>query len=338
MNGIKKIIIRFPNWLGDCVMAAPMLDVLREKYPECVLHILVRGGLAELFRNDPRVANVYSINDKSGILPVFSYFSIARKLSLENYDLGLILPKSFSSMFTLYMAGIPKRISYPGDADFMLSEVVTPPQKLIHRSLKYINLIEPLKSGDADLHFPRLYSNQDMKNRARQLIGDFKQYVIIAPQSRATSRRWGYDKYSQLAARISNELKMKIVFLGAADEIDIVENVGKQSGIEYLNLAGKSSLMVSFEIMKKAAAYVGNDSGGAHLAAASGTYTISISGADNPDETRPLARRGKVIRKPLPCSPCVMNYCPRDDFPNECMHIISVNDVFEAVSEAANAK
>jgi len=110
------------------------------------------------------------------------------------------------------------------------------------------------------------------------------------------------------------------------------------AGIEYLNLAGKSSLMVSYEIMKKAVAYVGNDSGGAHLAAASGTYTISISGADNPDETRPLASQGKVIRKPLPCSPCVMNYCPREDIPNECMHIISVADVFDAVSGAADGK
>jgi len=338
VNGIKKIIIRFPNWLGDCVMAAPLLDVIKERYSECVLHLLLRGGLAELFDDDPRVDKVVSFDDKTGILPFLRYFSIAQKLRPEGYDLGLILTRSFSSMLIFYLAGIPKRISYPGDANFMLTDVVAPPHKLIHRSLKYINIIEPLKTNEQKLRFPRLYSNPETENKARDLIGHFEKYVIIAPQSHATSRRWGYDKYSHLAARIAKELELKIIFLGAADEVDIIENVGRQSGIEYLNLAGKSSLMVSYEIMKRAMAYVGNDSGGAHLAAASGTYTISISGADNPNETRPLARRGKVIRKPLPCSPCVMNYCPRDDFPNECMHIISVDEVFEAVREAVNGK
>ena len=133
--------------------------------------------------------------------------------------------------------------------------------------------------------------------------------------------------------RLINELDLDIVLAGSKDESQIIERVGEQSGVDFLNLANENDLLLSIEVMRRSEVFVGNDSGAAHLAAASGTRVVSISGADDPRETRPLAAIGKVVNKEIQCSPCVKNICPREDHVNECMELISVNDVFNEITQ-----
>jgi heptosyltransferase-2 len=333
----KKIIVRFPNWLGDCVMAAPMLTALRNAHPEWEIHLLVRGYLSQLFKSDPRVNHVIELKDKIDSFKPSGFFELADDLGKAGYDSGIILPDSFSSALIFFMAKIPSRIGYKAEMRrFMLTKAVDQPEKLIHRSKKYLRLLRSVDvESRADIE-PKIFSDEESRQCAELLTRDLDRYIVITPQTNAPSRRWGYDKYSELIARVVEDLSINVVLLGARSEYDVVEKVGLDSGVQFINLAGRASLLASYEIMKKALCFVGNDSGAAHLAAASGTYTISISGADNPDETHPLARRGKIIRSDLDCLTCVKNICPRKDFPMECMHVITVEEVFEAVREATD--
>ncbi|HDS02025.1 MAG TPA: lipopolysaccharide heptosyltransferase II [candidate division Zixibacteria bacterium] len=334
---MKKVIIRFPNWLGDCIMAAPVLTALRNAHPEWEVTLLVRGYLSQLFRSDPRVDHVIELKDKSDSFNPTGFFELADELGQAGYDTGIILPDSFSSALIFFMAKIPTRIGYKAQMRrFMLTDALDQPKKIIHRSQKYLRL---LKSVDVIPHVdvePEIFPDDESRQRAELLARGLDRYIVITPQTNAPSRRWGYDKYSKLIARVVKALKLQVVLLGAENEYDVVEKVGSDSGVQFLNLAGRASLPVSYGIMKEALCFVGNDSGAAHLAAAAGTYTISISGADNPEETRPLAARGKIIRSDLPCISCVKNICPRKDVPMECMHVISVEEVFEAVRETVD--
>jgi heptosyltransferase-2 len=298
---------------------------------------MVRGKLAQLFENDPRIDEVLEVEDKPGRWRFLEYFKIADRIARQKYDLGLILPESFSSALIFYLAGIPEKIGFDGDLrSFMLTRTIPQPDAQIHRSKKYLHLIKSLGVSLSDDYSVELHSSETQKKQAGEFVTDSDSYTVVAPFSRAPSRRWGKEKYAELAKKIYNDLNLRIVFSGAPDENSVVEEVAEMAQVPYINLAGKSDLMTSFEIMKSARVYVGNDSGGAHLAAASGVFTISISGADDPRVTRPLVQKGTVIRKPLFCSPCVKNICPRRDIPNECMRIISVDEFFEAVREAVN--
>lgn len=333
----RRVIIRFPNWLGDCIMAMPALSLLKDARPEWELTLMARGVLHELFENDPRVDRIVEFNDKDSYIGPLKYLPIAERIRSENFNLGLLMPDSFSSALIFYLATIPQRVGYRGDArTFMLTQSMPHPAPIIHRSQKYARLLEKLGLSIGDIPMPEIYPGPENSAEAEKCLEGRNRLIVIAPHSNAPSRRWGYEKYSELASRIYSELKYEIVFIGAKNEARKVEEVGIKSAVPFLNLAGKTSILTSYEIMKRAAVYVGNDSGGAHLAAASGTYTISISGADNPDETHPLTKRGLVIRKPLPCSPCVKNICPRHDLPMECMKIISVDEVFQAVKSAVD--
>jgi len=329
-----RVIIRAPNWLGDCIMALPFLQSLKRARPNWKLTILARRPLTELFEFDGGLENVIALDDKGGRLPIIRQIKISSLVRHGKYDLGLILPDSFSSALIFYLAGIPARIGYCGDGrSIMLTTILNQPATKMHRSQKYMGLLSALGIHDAIGELPDLPTGESAGPKAAELLGDTRRFVVIAPHSNAPARRWGEEKYSALIALIKKTLGLDLVLIGAPAEAALVEEVGRRSGVAYLNLAGRSSLLTSCEIMKRAMVYIGNDSGGAHLAAAAGTCVISLSGADDPDETRPLARTGRVIRKPLPCSPCVKNICPRQDQPMECMQLISVDEVLAALRE-----
>jgi heptosyltransferase-2 len=337
LHHVRKVVIRFPNWLGDCIMASPLIGALHDSFPDWKISLAIRPQFVSLFANDPRLEEVIALDDKGGRFRLFRYFPIAEQVSKRGFELALILPESFSSAFIFYLAGLPLTLGYRGDLrSFMLSKTIPHPENVIHRTKKYLNFVNVLGGKLDKQYHPRIYSSEDHKNQAERLTRGIEHYVVINPFSRAPSRRWGKQKYAELASRIKAELDLNIVFSGAPDEAGVIDEVGRMAGVDYLNIAGKSDLMTSYEIMKKARVYVGNDSGGAHLAASSGTYTLSISGADDPDETRPLAKHGKVVRGDLPCMPCVKNICPRKDVPNECMQVVDVEQVFSAVREASD--
>jgi len=335
----SNVIVRFPNWLGDCIMALPFIGALHDMYPELDITIVVRGNLADIFQHDPRIREVIRIDDKQGLMRLVNVWRIAQNLRRKRYDYGFILPDSLSSAYLFYAGHILERIGYENEVrSTYLTWELPQPDKIIHRSQKYLNLLNELGKIAHKNYFPEIYTDPKSSEKAQKLLAGISRYVVIAPQTRAPSRRWGEDKYAQLATRIKQELNLDIVLIGAPDESLALDQVAESSAVECLNTASQSELLTSYEIMKNAIAYVGNDSGGAHLGGASGTFTISISGADNPAETHPLVKHGRVIKKELPCSPCVKNICPRRDHPNECMDLISVDEVFSAVCEAVNGQ
>jgi len=72
---------------------------------------------------------------------------------------------------------------------------------------------------------------------------------------------------------------------------------------------------------------VTNDSGLMHVAAALGVPVVAIFGSTDPARTGPLGENCRVVRKPLPCAPCLKTHCPEK---RECMEKITVDEVYEA--------
>ena len=93
----KNIIVRLPNWIGDLVMATPVLTDLRKAYPDAYITAMCRVPLCELLQHDPQINELFCFSKASGFGRRSEKRNIIEKLRKGKYDLGILLTHSFSS-------------------------------------------------------------------------------------------------------------------------------------------------------------------------------------------------------------------------------------------------
>ncbi len=96
-----------------------------------------------------------------------------------------------------------------------------------------------------------------------------------------------------------------------------------------VNLAGETTLKMLAALYAKADVVVSTDTGPMHLAVAVGTTVVALFGPTAPWRTGPYGSGNQVITAGQGCAPCFKRHCPTCD----CMALISVDQVFDAVSK-----
>lgn len=322
-------------------MALPMINETREAYPGSTVSVLTPAPLAPLFERNPAIDTIVTIPAQyvHGLMAVVKIREI---IAQGSYDIGYILPPSFGAAAGFKLAGVPERIGYIADGRRLLLTRPLPlpePLNSEHRSEVYFNLLRRGSGDDLTYVRPKIFLNEDDVAGARDMlesfgIADGEDYIAVACRAVAESRRWGTENYAQLVRSIVDELKLKVVLVGSADDRPAAASVvADHPETTVVNLAGKSSLRESAAVLSRAACFVGNDSGPAHLAAAVGTPIVVLSGADDPKETSPMSRRKELIYlEHLDCISCVKNKCPLTGEKHmACMKGITVGMVQERV-------
>ena len=98
--------------------------------------------------------------------------------------------------------------------------------------------------------------------------------------------------------------------------------------VPILNLIGRTDLRLLIGVLARCRAFVSNDSGAMHLAAAAGVPVTAIFGPTNERATAPLGEHD-VLLEPVFCRPCMLRECPID---HRCMKRISPDAVFASVA------
>jgi len=277
-------------------------------------------------------------NGLHGFRAVILQTKLLRKYKIET---GILLTPSFSSALSFFLAGVGHRYGYPGDGRKMLlnypfkSSITTP----IHRSQKFRLLLEHITGSTFNEFNPSIFFEDAEREEISGLLvtnglDKNSNYLVMAPQAVAQSRRWGTSNYRKAAVKLSDYYAMKIILLGTAAEFPAGEEITGSSRM-IINLCGKTDIAQAAAILSGSRLFIGNDSGLAHLAAAVNIPLIVLSGADNPLETSPLSNKKTIIIKNyLPCISCVRNRCPKkgNDY-MKCMNDITIDEVFEAASK-----
>jgi Glycosyltransferase family 9 (heptosyltransferase) len=134
-------------------------------------------------------------------------------------------------------------------------------------------------------------------------FGCHRQTLVLAPGCKTgemTAKRWPH--YSELAERFGD-----VAVVGTSD--DLCQFDGKSMGFSphVKSFVDRLTLRETAEVIAAAGAFVGNDSGLSHIAAAVGTPTVMIFG---PTPDRTLGRfppNVRVLRRGSSCEPCWFN-------------------------------
>jgi heptosyltransferase-2 len=309
-----------PNWIGDALMAQPLLMRLLERNSRARIDLLAPPRVAAVLRRMPEAAKVIEADLRHGELQLGDRWRLGRMLRDREYTEAYVLPNTMKAALAPSLARIPLRVGYLGESRVgLLNKIHRTKQPREPMTLHYARLAEePGTEPALPLPVPSIRTGlTDVVTR----FGIPGPYIVLCPGAEyGPAKRWPY--FRELASR----LDMQIVLLGSAgDPEDFREIPG-------INLIGKTSLDDAIDLIAKAAAVVSNDSGLMHVAAASGRPLVALFGSSSPEHTGPQSPSAKVLWLRLECSPCYKPECPLGHF--RCMRELAVEQVLEAVHVA----
>ena len=103
-----------------------------------------------------------------------------------------------------------------------------------------------------------------------------------------------------------------------------------------VNLVGMPDLVTLAAVLARLSLLITPDTGPMHLAAVLGTPIVGVFGPSSPDRWGPLARRRRIVRIDLSCSPCNRIRRPPSrcvGHTPDCLEFIDVDRVHRAARE-----
>jgi heptosyltransferase II len=310
--GTRSLVIA-PQWIGDAVMTEPLLRRLHARGERIAVGAL--PWVAPVYRAMPQVAEVIELPFRHGGLQWRERRAIARSIE-GRFDAAYVLPNSLKSALLPFLASIPRRIGYLGEARVgLLTERLRNPKDKPPMVAFYSAL-----SGETGLEHDRpqlALPPADMAAAFRRHGLARSGYVVIAPGAEyGPAKRWPH--FGAFAAL----LDVPVILLGSAKEAELCESIRAQAPDRARNLAGQTSLAEAFALIAGAGHVVSNDSGLMHVAAAFGVPQVALFGSSSPLHTPPLSDAAKVVwlkqdpdyLPPLDCSPCFQRECPLGHF------------------------
>lgn len=335
----QNIIVRMPNWIGDLVMATPVLEDLRKKFPSAKITAMCQFNISALLKNDPNIDEIYSFKRPSGWIHRSEHLAIIEDLRRGKYDLGVLLTNSFSSGWWFWRGNVSNRIGFTNTLRNLLLNKVVPWPKQVetqHQVITYKNLLEPLGIKLSSTS-PALYVSDEEELSARELLLKFnidpKKDILIGINPGAaygSAKCWLPERYRAVAERLLKDPRVKIVFFGDQGGASLVNEICKDLPEDrIIDLAGKTTLRSLVALIRLCAVFLTNDSGPMHIAAALHVPLLALFGSTSDVKTGPY-KSGKVIHKHVECSPCYKRKCPIDF---RCMKRITVEEVYEEIKD-----
>lgn len=299
---MNKILIIQTAFIGDVILATPIIEKLHDFYPDSKIDFLLRKGNEGLFIDHPKLNNVIIWDKKKekylGIL------KIVKQIRAEEYDLVVNLQRFAASGFMTMLSKGKQRIGFDKNPfSFSFTEKVKHQiGNGLHETVRNLKLIRQLTGQK--YYRPKLYPRLEDENKINSLkVND---YVCIAPTSVWFTKQYPENKWLELIEKIDSATT--IYLLGAPSDFDAAEEIKRKSNRDNLrNLCGELGFLASAALMRDAKMNYVNDSAPMHMASAVNAPTTAIYCSTLPSfGFGPLSTNSYVVEvdEKLNCRPC----------------------------------
>jgi heptosyltransferase-2 len=344
---IKKIAVFELAHLGDVIAITAALRLLRKKFPDSLITVVVSHWAKEIITANPDIDEIITYRaswfDRKG-----KSFSLAESISFVNFlsrgsfDLGIDMRGDARVILLMWLGKIKRRIGYGfSGLSFLLTDIV--PFNVSERQDKHqiehnLNLIASISDGlpcrERDMSSRIFFSKQDSLYVNKLLkdngINENDFLIALHPGAGISTKCWPVENFLSLAEKILKQYAVKAVLLGGQNEADLSKVFQPLFGSSFIDLSGRTNIKQLAALLKRCNLFIGGDSGVMHVAATQDTPIVAIWGGQNkPEHWRPLQENAVVIHKPVNCSPCGLSRCKT----LKCLRSISVEDVLGAVGK-----
>jgi predicted lipopolysaccharide heptosyltransferase III len=320
------------RYLGDVLLATPVMTQLRRAFPEARITMLVNRGTEDMVAGN-RDLNDVLILEKEGIAAQAAFCLALRR---KGFDCVIDLTDGDRSAFLTWMTKAPVRIGFNQEHRWRgraYTSIAVPQLNDVHRiernlsSLRAIGIVpEP--------GMPVLELSPDDEEAGERILAQWRRddesfpFVMFQPGARYWFKAWPAERFVELANRLCAATDCRILIGGSPQERELAAAIVSKADPRVISLAGQLPVRHYAAVLKRCALYIGNDAGPMHMAAALGTPVLALFGPSNPAEWGPRGSRVWTIYKGLDCRQCFHPTCERGEM--SCMKQISVEEVFQA--------
>jgi ADP-heptose:LPS heptosyltransferase len=327
-----RVLVLRAGLLGDTLFATSIFEPLRETYGRaCEIHLVLRKGLAALFRGDPRISRILEIQYRKIPVPLHGRkLRLVGQSWLRPYDLVVNLETGPLFNDLMYTLRAHRKIGRPWES--ALDD--RPGEHAIERLRRIYELFLPsetVRRGAPSLIVPE-------GRRVVQEFGLPERYFVLNPTNShfqkndyRSYRAWPEDHWHRLIHLLTTRRTEALVLIGGAGEEGYLSRfLGNDARI--ISLAGRTHLDQLVAVIAGARAMISTDTGPSHVAAAVNTPVLVIFGPSDYHRTAPFStpeNHVRVLTADLECSPCSLTGAIRDCPWNRCMHEVTPERVLE---------
>ncbi|MBC7369768.1 MAG: hypothetical protein H7343_23620 [Undibacterium sp.] len=301
-----RLFIRLPNWLGDVIMALPLLRALRTSRPDAEITLFAAPALLPLLRD-------WAIADHLEPLPARGpgYFLHFWRLRSRYPDVYLLFTNSFRGDLEAWLSGSPQRFGLirPGRSRPLLTHTYRAPKNFDERTHHQLEFWENFLRHFGLTHPP----DRSPLSPFNSQVSSHPSTALIPGSENTPAKRWPVTHWRALIAGLPHE---SFVLFGTARDATITAEIA--AGFDptrVTDLAGRTDLPTYVARLRASRLLVTNDTGGMHLANALGVPLVALFGPTNPVRTGPVFSSPAHILQPPGCPPT--GGASLDDLPPE---------------------
>ena len=320
----NRILILALSGIGDALMFTPALTILKDSFPNTAIEILTMfKGIADIFSTNPNVSKVHFWNflKESPIKSLKFLFSLRGTYS---HTITAFPANRFHYAIVARLIGSKQRIGHRYIHNSVtqlnaLNNILLDERNELHNCEENIRIASTLGASIPESLPPMsLHLTKEDQDYAVEWLAqhNFVQdssllgiHAGSATVKNQINKRWNTEHYAELCAKASLDLGMNILLFGGPEEQALNEQISTMilngHPTARIEIVQASSLTKSLAIMNHCKAFISNDSGLMHCAAALQLPMIAIFGYTNHVHTAPWNNPNAVIaRRDLSCSPC----------------------------------
>ena len=317
---MKKILIIQTAFIGDVILATPIVEKLSEFFPEAEIDFLVRKGNEKLLEEHPKINKV--LIWKKSQKKYQSLFQVINLVRSRKYEVVINVQRFMAAGIITALSGAKIKIGFrKNPMSFAFHKKIGHHLIGQHETSRNLSLVRELT--DDKYARPKLYPTKANLEMVKQFQNS--PYLCFAPSSIWATKQFPSLKWVELI--LSQDEDWTIYLLGGPADANECEELEQMCGRENLiNFSGKLSFLESAALMKGAAMNYVNDSAPMHMASAINAPTNAVFCSTIPSfGFGPLADNARVIetKKELGCRPCGLHgkkACPLGHF--DCAYSI----------------
>jgi heptosyltransferase I len=316
-ENIHRLLVVRLGSMGDVIHTLPAVTALRRSFPDAMIGWMIEERWAELLctlstpRSGPRspqrplVDKIHTVNTRAWRSSPFSnqtWEQIAAGLSelrAGRYEIAADFQGAARSALIARWSGAPVvyGVAQPREnvaSLFYTRQVLARGTHIVQQNLSLAEAVarQPLEMPPVELPYDETAEKECDRRLSDQDIGKF---VLLNPGAGWGAKQWPAERYGYVAKRLAEDGFKTLINCGPGEK-SLAQAVEANSGGAAEEIA--CSLTQLIAITRRAALFIGGDTGPMHLAAALRIPVVGIFGPTDPARNGPFGTRSIVLRSP----------------------------------------